>query len=155
MAAEPVITEVPDPIERWPELEPLYRGLHQHHEPLRGFVLTEGWQSAQQAILATDADSIVLVAWVGGRAIALLDGLIRIHPITGVLSGYINSVYVEPPWRRQGVTARMVEHFERWATEHGATELMLGVDAANEEGVAAWEHLGFEPESYRMRRPLD
>ncbi len=155
MTAEPVITEVPDPIEGWLELEPLYRGLHEHHEPLRGFVLTDGWQSAQQTILATDADSIVLVARVDGRAIALLDGLIRPHPITGVLSGYINSAYVEPEWRRRGVTARMVEHFERWAVDHGATDLTLGIDVANEDGVAAWERLGFEPEPYRMRRPLD
>jgi ribosomal protein S18 acetylase RimI-like enzyme len=154
MATAPVITEVTDPLASWDELEPLYRALHQHHEPLRNFTLPDGWPEAQRAMLTSEAETVLLVARTDDGVVAVLDGLIRVHPITGTRSGCINSAYVDPQWRRRGLTARMTERFQRWAVEHGATELSLGLDAANEVGIEAWRSLGFEAVSYRMARDL-
>jgi GNAT superfamily N-acetyltransferase len=153
--AELTIVEVADPLAGWAELEPLYRGLHEHHEPLRQFKLVDGWQAAQQEALTAEGEVLVLVARAGERAIGVLDGRIRVHPITGVRTGYINSAFVDPASRERGVTRGLVGRFTSWAREHGATELGLNVDVLNAEGVAAWRALGFEERSYQMGIALE
>jgi len=152
--AEFTISEVPDPLATWDELEPLYRGLHEHHEPLRNFKLVDGWQAGQRASLTAEGDIVVFLARSADAPIGVLDGSIRVHPITEVCTGYINSAYVLPEWRRQRVTHELVDHFSRWATARGATELGLNVDSANESAVEAWRALGFEAISLRMAREL-
>ena len=58
---------------------------------------------------------------------------------------YIEGWYVAPDLRRSGVGRALIEAVERWAREHGYTELGSDVEVANDISLRAHEALGFEP----------
>lgn len=151
--SEPTILEVADPLAIWDELEPLYQGLNEHHEPIRDFTLADGWAARQQAVLS-GPDKLVLVVRIDGRAVGVLDGTIRDNPTTGHRSGFIINAYVEPDLRRGGRARALVDRFEAWARDHGATSLRLNVDSENAIAVEAWRALGFDTVGYTMAREL-
>ncbi len=77
---------------------------------------------------------------------------------------WIQSVYVDPPWRRQGLFRRMHESVLAAARERAEVcGIRLYVDAANHIAQRAYRRVGLEPTSYAMyehdfhlphRRPL-
>jgi ribosomal protein S18 acetylase RimI-like enzyme len=58
---------------------------------------------------------------------------------------FVESVWVDPRFRRQGVLREMLEHLEGLARTEGATELRLWVLDANESAFDAYKKLGFDP----------
>ena len=72
------------------------------------------------------------------------------------------SMYVHPDARATGVAGELVEAVAAWATDQGATELVLSVKRANERARRLYLRHGFEdhgeegdePDEQRLRRPL-
>jgi ribosomal protein S18 acetylase RimI-like enzyme len=74
------------------------------------------------------------------------------------------SMYVSPGTRGAGVSDLLAETVIAWATEHGATQIVLAVRASNERAKAFYRRQGFEeigpapgdpgePPETLMRRP--
>jgi GNAT superfamily N-acetyltransferase len=53
------------------------------------------------------------------------------------------SMWITPAARRQGMGAQLIESVATWASEAGATALVLDVVAANVPAVALYERAGF------------
>lgn len=54
--------------------------------------------------------------------------------------GYLEGVYVEPAFRRQGVAAKLVRACEEWAREQGCSEFASDAEWKNTESIRF--HLG-------------
>ncbi len=59
--------------------------------------------------------------------------------------GVIDDVWVEPEYRRQGLSRRMVVELAAFAHSHGVESLRLEYSASNEEAGRAWKRMGFQP----------
>jgi ribosomal protein S18 acetylase RimI-like enzyme len=85
--------------------------------------------------------------WVVARAGTRYVGIARLAPPEHDLPGvpYIESVWVSPDHRRQGVVRRMLDRLECHARVSCATELRLWVLDTNESAMRAYQKLGFSP----------
>ena len=63
--------------------------------------------------------------------------------------GIIDDVWVEPRYRRQGLSRRMLVELVRFARDHGVESLQLEYSASNREAAVAWKRLGFRPVGIR------
>lgn len=63
--------------------------------------------------------------------------------------GVIDDLWVEPRYRRRGLTRRLVAGLVEFAASKGVEELVLEYSLANEEAKAVWDHLGFRPTGVR------
>ncbi|MDZ7668623.1 MAG: GNAT family N-acetyltransferase [Gammaproteobacteria bacterium] len=59
--------------------------------------------------------------------------------------GVIDDVWVEPDYRRQGLSRRIVRGLVAFAHEHGVESLQLEYSASNQEAARTWKKLGFRP----------
>jgi ribosomal-protein-alanine N-acetyltransferase len=62
---------------------------------------------------------------------------------------HINSLAVDPTWRRQGVARRLLRHVLRESAEAGARSATLEVRRSNDAARALYESLGFRVEGVR------
>ena len=144
---------------RWPEIAPLLRALHEHHEPLVGRRLLPDWEERQrqhlEGLLAT-GDQRILLARLEGRAVGFANGALRVNPaVMAETFGTIDNVYVTPEVRGTGLASQLVRALEGWFRGRGADAVQLSVVAANTHAVEVWTAMGFTPLSYRMTRRLD
>ena len=63
---------------------------------------------------------------------------------------YIQSVYVVPEARTQGVFRRLYQHVLDMATEHGVHQVRLYVEKSNDPAQRAYRRLGMTPLPYEM-----
>jgi GNAT superfamily N-acetyltransferase len=68
---------------------------------------------------------------------------------------HIAFAYVRPRVRRQGALKLLMREAIRAGRERGSSRLTLNVLTANEDAVAVWRRLGFEPDALYMAAPLD
>lgn len=61
----------------------------------------------------------------------------------------IESLAVDPAWRRRGVAMRVCEEMMEWASGRGAAAVFLEVRASNEGAQALYRRLGFEQRGSR------
>ena len=59
-------------------------------------------------------------------------------------------MYVRPSHRRRGVARRLTVEVARFARSRGVDRITLKTFAQNEEAVAAWARMGFEPRALQM-----
>lgn len=64
-------------------------------------------------------------------------------------SGFIDDLWVEPAFRKQGIMARMLDALIEFAEGHDIEELILEYAITNDEAAAVWERLGFTPTGVR------
>ncbi|HSR63132.1 MAG TPA: GNAT family N-acetyltransferase [Gammaproteobacteria bacterium] len=64
-------------------------------------------------------------------------------------SGFIDDLWVEPEYRKQGIMARMLDALIEFAEGHDIEELILEYAISNDEAAAVWERLGFTPTGVR------
>lgn len=82
-----------------------------------------------------------------GFALAKMD-----HP--GI--GHLSDLYVAPEARRQGAARELIrEAATRLREREDATVMTLGVQVTNDDARAAYERLGFQPESLRLFAPIE
>jgi GNAT superfamily N-acetyltransferase len=95
--------------------------------------------------LALDADTPI------GYAAGRLAGPVAVRP---VVRADLESIFVVPDRRRDGVGAALVAEFARWAQARGVAELSVTAYAANERAVGFYARHGFVPRSVVMARPI-
>lgn len=61
---------------------------------------------------------------------------------------WIQSVYVEPGSRKQGVYTAMYQEVKRRAREEGISQIRLYVDKTNMRGQIVYQHLGMQESHY-------
>lgn len=89
-----------------------------------------------------------IIAEEGGRPAAFI--LLAIGPdsYTGQIYGYLADMYVDPQFRRQGLSLRLHEEAERYFTQHGVKQGKLWIGAANEGALESARKAGFQAEAY-------
>jgi mycothiol synthase len=90
--------------------------------------------------------SLWVVAWQGGEIVGQVLNRINheANAELGMRRGWLNSVGVRRPWRRQGVARAMVAQSLRVLRDAGMTSAGLGVDAENANGaLGVYEASGF------------
>jgi ribosomal protein S18 acetylase RimI-like enzyme len=66
----------------------------------------------------------------------------------------LESMYVEPEYRSQGIGTEFVEEFEQWASEHDADRMRIEVTSQNEKGINFYEEQGLEDYARTMEKDL-
>ncbi|UVH51833.1 GNAT family N-acetyltransferase [Pseudomonas sp. CBSPBW29] len=106
------------------------------------------WKAAYrdwlEPVLASGERARIVVADRDGEAVACATGLIDSRPpapdcLNG-WCGWIQSVVVSPPCRRQGMAERLMRELLQWFAAHGVTKVLLETTPAAE---ALYRKLGF------------
>lgn len=64
-------------------------------------------------------------------------------------SGFLDDIWVEPAYRKQGVMAKILGELIDFAEKHHIEELVLEYAVSNKEAAGAWKRLGFTPTGVR------
>ena len=93
-----------------------------------------------------------IVAEEDGRPVAFV--LVAIGPdsYTGQLYGYLADIYVDPAFRRQGLSLRLHQEAERYFTQRGVRRAKLWIGAANQTALDSARMAGFEAEGYVLSK---
>jgi GNAT superfamily N-acetyltransferase len=103
--------------------------------------------AAERALTPRDwQDRFNDASWLTARVGLEFAGIARLAPPEDGLPWvrFVESVWVEPRHRGQGVLRNMMEHLEALARIAGATELRLWVLDTNESAERAYQKLGFD-----------
>jgi GNAT superfamily N-acetyltransferase len=95
--------------------------------------------------LALDGDTPI--GYAAGR-------LVGPHDLRPVTRAELESIFVVPDRRGDGVGAALVAECARWAERCGAVELTVTAYAANERAVAFYARHGFAARSVVLARPI-
>lgn len=132
---------------------------------LRGHLLSSGsgvyvardpeedaaWRRAYRAwlarVLARPADRVhVTVAGPAERlaacALAVVDERAPTARCPNGLAGWVQTVVVDPPWRRRGLGARVMDHALDWLASRDVSAVAL---QTTEDGAPLYRKLGFVP----------
>lgn len=141
------------------QLLPLVRdswNLHHDHLPdsFPPFDLTSNRLLLRAAMDRTDA--LVLTAWLGeelvGFAHLTLRQLFLSETPQRVVS--VESLYVCPQCRGQGIGHALMERTRAWGTQSGASRIELTVWAFNEQARRFYDQMGLRPRHTVMELPL-
>lgn len=115
-----------------------------------GGPLTErgrGDLSRMLAVAAFHRDAFCLVATRDGRVVGFVNGRITAEDgLLPCLDGEIDSLYVVPEERGQGISRALAEAAIRWLREHGAHSIRYLSCADAHDDHRFWRSLGFEPD---------
>lgn len=119
------------------------------------FVATDAKIAEAATLLAADLgrpDALVVIALDHRRAIAGLHwvALHGLDPITA----YVNTLWVEPNQRRQGIGTALKDTGEAWARNRRATRIISTVAIANPSMIAFNKARGFAVDSVDMVKSL-
>jgi GNAT superfamily N-acetyltransferase len=142
--------------ERIGDLEPLWRALYEHHRGIAEGVagvrpFEDSWRQRKgqyQGWLEGDADAVLLVAERDGRAV----GYAMLTAGAGAATWDLGDTIVEietlsvlAEERGSGVGAALMEAGRRWAVEHGARTILVGLAHTNVGAKRFYEREGFTP----------
>jgi len=104
--------------------------------------------------LLADEEDALLVADAAGVLAGVIDAHLR--AVAGLSQRYadIDTLVVDPAWRRAGVASALVVAVERWAWESGAREVRLDVWEFNSGALALYEGFGYRTITRRLATPL-
>src|SRR5262245_23904190 len=106
--------------------------------------LDEHRRSAE-SILNRPSDAVVYLACEDREVIAFAEGTLRRDYVNGCSSspvGFLEGLYVRPPFRRCGLARLLCKALEGWAKEKGCREFASDVFLHNEVGQRRDEGLG-------------
>ncbi len=99
-------------------------------------------------------DSALFVAKSDGRIVGLAEVYLRHdEPNQATVArcyGYLQSLMVDPGFRRQGIATRLMAVAEGWAQEHGAAEMRLQSWEFDGDPLTFYKRLGYRT----LRRTL-
>ena len=138
--------------DRIPDLEPLWKALHQHHVDIseglgKTRTLEESWQIRQldYGIWIKDEAAFILIAEDDSRAV----GYAFVMPKKASTSFSTPPDYMElqtlsilPEYRGQGVGDALMREMFRILRERGVTQLSVGVVATNDRAIKFYERYG-------------
>lgn len=64
--------------------------------------------------------------------------------------GYLEAIYVRPPYRHQGIAKELVEFAKSWAAERGCAMLASDCELANEDSRLFHRKIGFDEVSVNV-----
>lgn len=77
-----------------------------------------------------------------------------VDQVWGDRHAYIFLLYVSPEHRRRGIGSALMHHAENWAKARGDRQIGLQVFYCNQPALRLYEHLGYQPQSIWMVKPL-
>jgi GNAT superfamily N-acetyltransferase len=147
-----------------PQLVTSVAGLFAEDGGQRDRQIDTGWPnregSSYYTSLLQDDRSLCLLAYPASDRSAtsashLIGRMIRPNPIRPhAVVAVLESMRVNPRYRRQGIGSLLVEHFSRWAQLQGANEASVTAYAGNTPAVAFYRHHGFTPFEVTLHLPL-
>lgn len=69
--------------------------------------------------------------------------------------GYVEGIYVQPPYRGRGIAGEMIAFAKGWAQAQGCTMLASDCELGNEESRRFHNKIGFVEESINIHFSLD
>lgn len=97
-------------------------------------------------ILNSPSQEGILIRDDAGQAIAFMNFSMRYDYVPGAKNSpvaYIEGIYVEEEYRKQGIATRLVHYAEQWATERQCTELASDTSIENTDSQRVHKQLGF------------
>lgn len=70
------------------------------------------------------------------------------NPFTKEAYGFIEDLYIAPPFRRRGYAEKLMQAVLRELSQRGARHIQLDVLAHNEQGLVFWKKQGFTLHHY-------
>ena len=64
--------------------------------------------------------------------------------------GYVEAIYVRPPYRKRGIAQELVTFAQRWAAEQGCTMLASDCELSNADSRLFHSKVGFEEASVNV-----
>jgi GNAT superfamily N-acetyltransferase len=129
--------------------------LHAYHQPMWPRDFLPDWRERWKLHIAPNDDRLFLLARDAGEPIGMMIAALRRDPTLFVETyAHLEDAYVRARYRRGGLGSLLVARVEEWAQGRGASEVRLGVVAANALGVAFWTKSGFAPLSHQMSKTL-
>jgi ribosomal protein S18 acetylase RimI-like enzyme len=133
---------------------PLWRDLRAHHAALaplwRDGLLAATFDGREAELLGKSAagggELLVLLASVGERPIGYC-----VCTLTATGDGEVDSLYVDPAFRRRGVARELMSRAMDWLHGHSPTSIVVDVLACNDEARRLYERYGFHARTLRMR----
>lgn len=93
------------------------------------------------------------LARVEEQVIGFVSFRLTTNPFTQQTSGFIEDLYIAPPFRRRGYAERLARAAFAEISRQGASNIQLAVLAHNEQGLAFWSKLGFILHHYVLEIP--
>ena len=104
--------------------------------------------------LAKSKDKILLCAEENGRLIAVSNTKLCTSGMTDIKMAFMDAIYVEDEFRKNGVGKKLFYETERIAKEWGAKRLDLSVWDFNEAALGFYKSLGMKIQNYTLEKTL-
>lgn len=119
------------------------------------------WNTSEEATeyfetRITEEDGFAVVAEEDERIVGyIVGGLRNAEEYRNELDiAELETMYVEPGHRSQGIGTRFVDRFESWAEEHNADRMRVEVTSQNEDGIRFYERNGLQDYAQIMEKEL-
>lgn len=106
---------------------------------------------AQFAEVLRSDRSVALVATAGSATVGYVLGAVVPMPIYEGGAAFLQELYVQASDRGDGVGTALVDAFSDWASERGATRVVLATSRAG----AFYESIGFTTRAQYYQRPIN
>lgn len=102
--------------------------------------------------LSVSPQGLVLVAEQEGAIVGMLLGFVSKHFFAEELTASELVVYVTPEARGGNAVVKLLRHFEVWATEQGAADIVLGVstEVHADRTAQLYQRLGYTPSGHTL-----
>ena len=100
----------------------------------------------EMARLLQDRASALFLNFQDGRAVGFAQCQLRHDYVEGTEHspvGYLEGIYVEPDWRRNGIAGKLLSACESWARQQGCREFASDCEIINSESLRFHLGLGF------------
>ena len=104
--------------------------------------------------LTKSKDKILLCAEENGRLIAVSNTKLCTSGMTDIKMAFMDAIYVEDEFRKNGVGKKLFYETERIAKEWGAKRLDLSVWDFNEAALGFYKSLGMKIQNYTLEKTL-
>jgi GNAT superfamily N-acetyltransferase len=126
-----------------PVLLDLIRGLAEYERLSHRVVATE--EGLRAALFGLRPVAEAVIARAGDEAVGFAVYFPSFSTFAGRPNMYLEDLYVEPQWRRQGAGRRLFAHVARIAAERGCGQVSWSVLDWNEPALNFYRGLGAEP----------
>ncbi|WP_344878857.1 GNAT family N-acetyltransferase [Allokutzneria multivorans] len=133
-------------------------GLFAEDGGLRDRFMDTGWPAREGAAyyseLVGNPDAVCLLAREDRVAGHLVGRIGRSSMRPGAVTGVLESMRVDPAFRRRGIASALVERFFEWAGSRGVNEFSVSAYSSNEAALALYGKHGFAAFETKLIRPI-
>ena len=143
--------------EDYEQAEALFRKLHNIHVSALPDMFKERdliYKKRDFKKLVKSKDKILLCAEENGKLLAVSNTKLCTSGMTDIKMAFMDAIYVEDEFRKNGVGKKLFFETERIAKEWGAKHLDLSVWDFNEAALGFYEALGMQIQNYTLEKVL-